>query len=227
MSGYYYKNVKISDMIASGSTSDSRFAGLRYATTTDPYRKVDNGFTNVYKVNNAKIYNSVAAAEYNIGDNDTLSVPSWADAFKFHIVSNAGNTGDGGNGRQGQTHFTWQSQRYYWNNGGAGGAGGAGVDIYISNNETLVPSTNIVSTKSGTTRTITIGGKQITINDGAKGGTGNGATPQWNAQAGANGNTGDPGAAGTYSLNGFSVTSTAATTSSTTAATGKVYFYKL
>jgi hypothetical protein len=221
MSGsFFYKGIDLGTMCVAGGSSAASITSSKYSgggnllTTSLNWKKPDanTGYAGGFKISgNTSAFSSLQGIQHAIGDNTTLSIPSWADSFKFHMRTAKGNAGAYGGYSRGYIHQCWQSHRAQEHWGGAGGAGGNGLDTYGETAVSLAGYAGgaLVTSQSGTTRSLTIRnssgwlGSKISVSKGNNGANGNGSVKKWNAQHGGHGHPGAAGNAGTVNVNNF------------------------
>lgn len=216
---YKFQGVPISDLIEPyGTIESTKYSGLKYYTTTDPAAKVGtDSFVSVFKSSGSELPelpSNIKAKEYTIDSN--ITIPEWANAFKFHIQTNAGADGvkgsDGEDGQDGSSGQSWESQvlvshtgwSYYGyqrheHRGAAGGAGGTrgyggtGGDGGDGGKGKQVYS-NFIPIESGSTIKTILGGFKIEKDDVDVFNINvNDATAGQNGFAAGNGNNGNNG----------------------------------
>lgn len=243
---YFYKGTNIQDMVQDGSGTMSSSTGGKYsdstglnlATTNTVWKKydTDTGFPYNYKISGGASIPLAASAFFNMSDSANLAIPSWADAFKFHIETAKGAQGDKGGNAYGHTNQCWQTYRNQYYQGGAGQVGGTGVKTYIANSSYLANAAGgqLSTSVSGNTRTLKVknsgGGviHNISVSKGSKGSNGNGATIKWNAQAGGYGSTpGGAGTAGAVNATSGTLPSTTTAANNNTGNSTVIQFFKL
>lgn len=242
----YYKNVPLSDLIEGGSTSlntlsDKFTTSITCAgTTTNAWEKNDanTGFPEVFLVNGAKPFKDLKAKTYNIGDNNTIAIPSWADAFKLEVKSKKGSDGNDGNDRtDGHTDTAFTGKRSKPHYGGQGGTGGKGNIIRTNNAVSITNAAggSIQTSKSGNNRYLKI----VQPNNNAlytlhtttaqNGNDGGNAVVKFNGQNGHDGADGSSGNDASFSDNFPSsvITDDDNSTPDVTENSNKIHFFKI
>jgi hypothetical protein len=99
MSYYFYKNVNISDLFASGSTSiGSSYENFpTFLTTTNLAAKIDTVIP--YQISGTSITSgySISGNSTTYNSNSSVSLPTWCNAIKTIITTPSGSSGANGN----------------------------------------------------------------------------------------------------------------------------------
>jgi hypothetical protein len=240
MSNYKYKGVDLYDLCGGSSLSHSYYkvngSSISLRTTNEQYDRITQGVNDVYKQFTGTAAfdptgaQGLGAVEVNAIGLNGQQVPSWADAFKVHIKSKKGNTGENNRYHSGQGKAPYTSG---WN---TGGAGGAGKDVYVEDMYYLPTGQNnyIFGAVDSDSSTLTIKSPngaveyQVKANNGNNGGGGNsGYNKNW-------GNDGTPGSAGNVEtivnvnqVNGSSLPSIKQNDTSDQVGISSIYFFKL
>jgi hypothetical protein len=207
MAGFQYKGTDLSELIATSTDSNvtsNRYntnnVSVKWATTTAGYAKITQGVNQVFKSGNADL-TDLSAKAVNIATLSSTPAPSWANAFKVHMKSINGATGNTGTPVRYHSGQGKAPNMTGYNNGGAGGAGGAGAESYINDMYTLPPGTIISGSANSIHMRNNAGSTLFTlnVNNGVKGNDGGDGSTGHNARFGNDGANGNTGAAGTVS----------------------------
>ena len=201
MSGFFFNNINIADLIQSGSTSVPGYTGFPESTPFQYTSGFDKPANFLYTYQGTDISNYTTANMFVSTSNpDTGTIPLQIgnSNYNFNYISVCGCGGGGGGGGGGNYNSTWGLS------GGDGGKGGAGgyaavLNYPVSGANSL--SYNIGTGgsgenskgKSGNNTSVSVGSTTIISCDGGNGGSpGNGADNS-NFTPGNTGNSGGPG----------------------------------
>jgi hypothetical protein len=199
MSGYFYKNVNISDLVISGSTTVPTYSGFPPST---PFQFIFSGFSKPYNFSYNYLYSTRPSGGGNIAPPQP-DVSNYATAYTIPYASGTGTIpttipnnpgysfkhisaycwgGGGGGGGGGGTGDTGAG----YTSGGGGGSGGDGGYAAIQS----YPISGTVNYQVG--------------NSGPGGAPGAGATPG-SANSGKSGDDGTPGNSSYVIVNGINI----------------------
>ena len=246
MSNYFFRGASLRDMIQNGSstlTVPEYNLNMTYLQATEDYQKVSTN-TLPYVINtntNISTIKSLTGATSSVDAsiaNGDISIPSWANHYKFNFLGKGGDQGAPGNpGNPGRATGCPPPQATRNRTGGAGGAGGAGGNAYrfyspLEPTQFSPDKTSTIEyTFSNSSSQVKFSpNTSITINSGAQGGQGGNGN---NGSSGCQGGNGTPGAAGSKGAEGSvsnpnSIPGTSQDTGVITTTTRfEVYFFQL